>query len=90
MGSMFSEAQWVAMFEAGLMPEVFVNVWNLRAGIMLRKPGTEEYVDVTAEIENGRELAIKAVEEAGGWLSRSGWYPPSDEITQAIKNKIGA
>ncbi len=87
MASIFSEAEWVAMFEAGFMPEVFVNVCNLRAGIMLRKPGTGEYIDITSEIENGRELAEKAVEEAGGWLSMSGWYPPSDKIMKAIKKK---
>jgi hypothetical protein len=87
MASVFSEAEWVALFEAGHMPEVFVNVMDLQARIMVKRPGTEDYVDITGEIENGPELARKAVEEAGGQITWSGWYPPNDEILRAIERK---
>ncbi|MEW6770133.1 MAG: hypothetical protein AB1330_01890 [Bacillota bacterium] len=76
-----SEAEWVLFFEAGGVPEIFVNVWNCRARIMVCSGS--EYKDVTDKLPDGQRLAEEAVEAFGGAINISGWYPPTHEILAA-------
>jgi hypothetical protein len=74
-----SEAEWAALFMSGSFPDVYINVWNLRARIMANGQ------DITELIPNGKKLALDAVQAAGGTITMSGWYPPSEEILLAIE-----
>lgn len=78
-----NQLEWIALFETGGTPEVFVNVCNFKARIMVFQDG--EYADVTEEIPNGQELAEEAVEAFGGAINISGWYPPTQEIIKALR-----
>jgi hypothetical protein len=78
-----NEADWVALFVAGGWPDLYVDVQNLRARILCERSG--KCFDITAEIPDGQKLAIEAVEAFGGSLSRSGMYPPSEEIIEAAQ-----
>jgi len=82
-----SEAEWTALFISGKLPRIYVNVWDCKASIMIRGED-EKYVDITSLIPDGERLAREAVEAAGGTITTSGWYPPSEEIMQTIK-KLG-
>lgn len=82
-----SEAEWTALLMSGEFPRIFVNVWDCKANIMIRKEDGK-YVNITPLIPDGERLAREAVEAAGGTITTSGWYPPSDEIMQTIK-KLG-
>lgn len=71
----------------------FVNVSGCRASILMLesedpKTGRTKYKDITDLIPNGEQLAADAVEDFGGALNISGWYPPSFEILDAIE-KVG-
>jgi len=81
-----TEPEWVSLFIAGNMPEVYINVWNLKARIKVRR-GNQE-IDITDDLPDGKRLAIKAVEAAGGAITMSGLYPISDEIAAEIKELI--
>ena len=81
-----NQLEWIAFFEAGGTPEVFVNVSNCRARIVVLRDGN--YVDVTGEIPNGEKLAEEAVYAFGGAINISGWYPPTKEIIEALKRSI--
>jgi len=88
MASVFSEAEWVAIWDNGDLPEIIINVWNCQASIMILKPPYTgeimEYEDITEEIPNGKSLAVEAVEAAGGAINMSGYYPPSQKIISAV------
>jgi hypothetical protein len=73
------EPEWAALFIGGDFPDVYVNVWDLRARIMANGQ------DITELIPNGKKLALDAVQAAGGTITMSGWYPPSEEILSAIE-----
>jgi|GEM_PF-1833358 len=74
-----SEPEWAALFMSGGFPDVYINVWNLKAKIMANGQ------DITDLIPNGKKLAFDAVQAAGGTITMSGWYPPSEEILSAIE-----
>lgn len=78
----YNQVEWYCLHRGGIRPEVFVNVYNLQAKILLRKNG--EYVDVTDSIPNGREMASEATYASGGGVNVSGWYPPTEEIIGAL------
>ena len=80
-----NQLEWIAFFEAGGTPEVFISVYNCRARIMVLRDG--RYVDVTGEIPNGEELAEEAVYDFGGAINISGWYPPTQEIIEALRSR---
>jgi len=86
------QAEWAAMWKMG-HPRVFVNVSGCRASILMLESedastGRTKYKDITDLIPNGEQLAADAVEDFGGVLNMSGWYPPSIEILDAIE-KVG-
>ena len=76
--SVMNQVEWIALFESGYMPEVFVNVSNCKARILALKGG--EYVDVTEEIADGERLAEEAVYDFGSGINISGWYPPTRRL----------
>jgi len=57
-----------------------VDVWNCEARIFAVRNQTS--VLITDLIENGEDLAQEAVEEAGGSITMSGVYPPSQKIIE--------
>jgi hypothetical protein len=78
-----NEVEWVAFFVAGGWPDLYVDVQNLRASILSERSG--KCVDITADIPDGEKLAIEAVEAFGGSITRSGMYPPTEEIIEALQ-----
>lgn len=81
--SIYNQVEWIALFESGGMPDIYVNVSNFQARIFIRDG--KEYIDITDDIPNGEKLAIDAVKKAGGGINISGWYPPTDRIIKAIQ-----
>jgi len=77
--SIMNESQWAALFMAGEFPDIYIHVWNLRARIIANGR------DITDMIPDGQRLGIEGVGAAGGTITMSGYYPPSDEIIRAIK-----
>ena len=78
----FDKEGWRALFESGRLPDVYVDVWNCTARILLREG--DKYRDVTDLIPNGKALAERAVRAFGGALNISGWYPPTNTIIQEL------
>lgn len=68
----------------------YINVWNCRATLSLahRQAGGGS-IETVAEMEPPEDLLEVAVEEAGGWLNRSGWYPLNPELTEWVKKALG-
>ena len=83
---LYSGAEWLELFETGEMPPLFVDVTDFKARIKIMFD--ETYVDITEDIEGGKELAEDAVYSAGGGLNISGWYPPTKEIFDELNKFI--
>lgn len=92
MDKILNDIEWIAIFESGHDPEIFVNVSNFQARIIIhvQEKDSEEgkYIDITNHLPKGQRLAEKAVKEGGGSVYRSGWYPPTVEIMEAIQNSL--
>jgi len=84
-----TQSEWAAIWKM-CHPRIFVNVSGCRASILMLESkdastGRTKYKDITDLIPNGEQLAADAVEDFGGVLNMSGWYPPSIEILDAIE-----
>ncbi|ORX22465.1 hypothetical protein BVF91_11535 [Thermoanaerobacterium sp. PSU-2] len=78
---LYTVAQWVAINQQGL-PELYVNVMDFKATIRYKGK------DITKEIPNGSKLATDAVIVAGGSISISGIYPPTDVILEEVQKRF--
>ncbi len=80
-----NQLEWIAFFEAGGTPEVFVNVYNCQARIMVLRDG--KYVDVTEEIPNGQRLAEEAVEAFGGAINTPAGIRPRRRLSRPLEER---
>lgn len=64
---------------------IFVSVWNLRPSlaVYLASPDGGGKMETVDWDDDG--LLADAVEEAGGALNQSGWYPPNARLEEAVR-----
>jgi len=72
----------MAIFESGRLPDVYIDVSNCSARILLREG--DKYKDVTELIPNGKVIAERAVKAFGGTLTIPGRYPATNAIIQEL------
>ena len=68
----------------------YVDVWDMRAQLFLacnneKGNGKAEVVE-GAPVSN--DILVQAIEEAGGAINRSGWYPINDKIKKILKKAL--
>jgi hypothetical protein len=68
----------------------YVDVWNCQARLALMQnlPDGGGRKEIITDFDS--PLLAKAVEEAGGWINQSGWYPLSNRLIKLLKQKLEA
>jgi len=65
--------------------EISISVWNCYPTVLYHGKDVEEIWPLTeSEKEKLYDLAVESVEQAGGALNISGWYPPSEALCEYV------
>jgi len=65
--------------------EISISVWNCYPTVLYQGEAIEEEWPLTeSEKEKLYDLAAESVEQAGGALNMSGWYPPSEALCKYV------
>jgi C4-type Zn-finger protein len=64
--------------------DVQISVWNCSPTVYYKDKDVEEWPLTEPEKDRLYDLAVESVEQAGGALNMSGWYPPSEALCKYI------
>jgi len=86
----FKNGKFYALMKEWKDLNIEVNVWNCQAAVVYRDNDGklidfECSEDTQAKLD---ELAYKSVEDAGGWITMSGIYPPNKELIDFFRDSI--
>jgi hypothetical protein len=64
--------------------DVQISVWNCSPTVYYKDKDVEEWPLTEPEKDRLYDLAVESVEQAGGAINISGWYPPNEALCKYI------
>ena len=68
---------------------VFVSVWNCQARLAIAEIQENGNMTITIVEDYDDDTLVASVEEAGGFINHSGWYPLSEAGIEKLKYVLG-